>query len=379
MGCGNSKPDEVAKPAVSAAPTEAQKEAQRKFREAQAKLEAEKADRKRQSLAAAQSGEIVKQQEALRKADDAEKEADAQAAAAIANQIAADLAEKQIEESRRAEEARKAEEQKRIMESFKGMGAKLRFRTALENDLLDEARDAAACMLQGAWRAKCARRVAALKRAEKQRFLEHGMARKIQSLYRCRQARRRAAAKRAEKKRILEEEEVRRAAAAIELAEKEAAYREQAEIAAAAAAAAHETALAIDLAEKEAAKEAEAAALAVGVADVKLMIAPAMKTGLIKKEGSMVKSMKIRHFVLRSMSQQSSRLTYFEGPKDSEPFGTDEKGSLEVTKATKITNVTSNMLTLVFPGGKNLKLEFLKDSDKVAWKKALEEHIAYCK
>lgn len=44
------------------------------------------------------------------------------------------------------------------MEMFKGMGAKMRFRSAVANGNQEVADEAAAEMLQGAWRAKCARR-----------------------------------------------------------------------------------------------------------------------------------------------------------------------------------------------------------------------------
>ena len=54
------------------------------------------------------------------------------------------------------------------MESFKGMGAKMRFRAAMDKGIMREARIAAALMLQGAWRAKEARRKMVAKRAEKE-------------------------------------------------------------------------------------------------------------------------------------------------------------------------------------------------------------------
>lgn len=379
MGCTGSK--EEAPAVATGGPTEAQKEAQRKFKEAQKKLEAEKVERKRQSLLAAQAQEGVLQQEADTRADEAGKEANEQAAAAIANQMAAELAEKQIEEARLADEAAKEEEQKNVMESFKGMGAKMRFRTATEKGMTEEAKEAAACMLQGAWRAKCAKRAVAVKKAEKKRLMESAMARKIQSLYRCRQARRKAVAKREEKKKIIADEEERRAAAAIVLAEKEAEVVEAEKVAAEAAAAADKEAADKEAADKAVAeKEAAEKAAAVSVADVAVAVGPpAMKSGMIKKEGSKVKNWKTRHFVLRSMSARASRLTYFEGPKTTEPYGTDEKGSVEITKATKLANETATTMTIMHPDGKSLKLEFLKSTDKSAWKLAFEEHIAYCK
>lgn len=44
------------------------------------------------------------------------------------------------------------------MESFKSMGAKMRFRAAIAAGKDDVAEEAAATMLQGAWRSKVARR-----------------------------------------------------------------------------------------------------------------------------------------------------------------------------------------------------------------------------
>jgi hypothetical protein len=91
------------------------------------------------------------------------------------------------------------------MESFKGMGAKLRFRQASALGRVSEMEDAAACMLQGAWRSKCARRKMLIKKAEKQRLREEGCARKVQSLYRKRLARKRVVALRLEKARLQQE------------------------------------------------------------------------------------------------------------------------------------------------------------------------------
>jgi hypothetical protein len=91
------------------------------------------------------------------------------------------------------------------MESFKGMGAKMRFRAALANGKSDVAENAAAEMLQGAWRSKLAKRKVMQKRAEKQRLREEAYARKIQAKYRSRLARRRVEALRAEKQRLMEE------------------------------------------------------------------------------------------------------------------------------------------------------------------------------
>lgn len=328
MGCTNSTP--AAEPAAPPAPgpsSEEQKEAQRKFKERQAKMEQEKADKAKE--------------EALRKEADekvaaVDKEATEATAEAIANQMTADMAEKQIEEAQKADEAAQEEQSKNVMESFKGMGAKLRFREAMDKGMKDEAKDAAACMLQGAWRARVARKAVVAKRAEKKFLLQNGMARRIQSRIRCRQAWKKSAAKREEKKALVAAEAERRA------------------------------------------EVEKAAAAPVAVEQIKVAVGPpAMKMGMIKKEGSMVKNWKTRHFVLRNVSPTLARLTYFETAKTTEPFGNDEKGVVDITKASKITNVTQKTLTLVGADGKNLNLEFLLPTDISPWRQALEDHIKY--
>lgn len=80
------------------------------------------------------------------------------------------------------------------MELLKGMGAKARFFAALKAGQHDIAEAAAAVMLQGAWRAKCARRRMLLKKAEKERLREEGYAKKIQCRYRARLARKKVEA-----------------------------------------------------------------------------------------------------------------------------------------------------------------------------------------
>lgn len=91
------------------------------------------------------------------------------------------------------------------MNLLKGLGAKSRFRTAMQQNKISVARHAAAEMLQGAWRGKVAHRKIILKRAEKEKLLREGYARKIQSRYRCRLARRRVEAIKTEKLRIKRE------------------------------------------------------------------------------------------------------------------------------------------------------------------------------
>lgn len=91
------------------------------------------------------------------------------------------------------------------MNLLKGLGAKARFKTALQHKKMAVARDAAAQMLQGAWKSKIARRKVTAKRIEKEKLLCEGYARKIQSRYRCRLARRRVEKIKAEKLKIKRE------------------------------------------------------------------------------------------------------------------------------------------------------------------------------
>ena len=77
---------------------------------------------------------------------------------------------------------------------MKSMGAKARFFAALKSGQKDIAMDAAATMLQGAWRSKVARRKVAIQRAEKERLRQAGYAKKIQCRYRARLARKKVEA-----------------------------------------------------------------------------------------------------------------------------------------------------------------------------------------
>lgn len=79
------------------------------------------------------------------------------------------------------------------------MGAKARFFAALKQGNKKVAREAAAVMLQGAWRSKVARRRMVLKKQEKEQKLRSGYARKIQSRYRARLARKKVEAIKKEK------------------------------------------------------------------------------------------------------------------------------------------------------------------------------------
>lgn len=97
------------------------------------------------------------------------------------------------------------------MELLKGLGAKARFRAAIQHGKMDVAEDCAAIMLQGSWKSKVARRNAALQKAEKERLRAEAYARRIQTRYRARLARKRMETIKAEKLALRRERAVLRA------------------------------------------------------------------------------------------------------------------------------------------------------------------------
>jgi hypothetical protein len=272
------------------------------------------------------------QREAKAAADRAEKEANEAAALAIANQLAADLAEKKIEEARLAALAATEQQEHQIMESFKSMGAKLRFRAAVKEGKMDVAKDAAACMLQGTWRSKCARRKMVQKKAEARHLMEEGQARKLQSLYRCRLSRKKVAAKREEKRQVLAAEEAR-------LAERESKIEE----------------------------------ITVELVD----ISPDLMKGFIKKEGQFVRTTKNRFFVLRTTTSDESVLSYYVSEKAREPFGDDLKGSVSMKNA-KLSNPDLKLnMTLTGADGRELKMKFYSAVELDSWRTAMQAHLLY--
>ncbi|RYY89210.1 hypothetical protein EON63_01150 [archaeon] len=75
-------------------------------------------------------------------------------------------------------------QERQVMELFKSMGAKQRFYAARQQGKHHVAKEAAAVMVQGAWRAKMAYRRMVLKKAEKEAKRREGYAKKIQCRYR---------------------------------------------------------------------------------------------------------------------------------------------------------------------------------------------------
>ena len=266
-----------------------------------------------------------KQVNAVQMAQKAEKEANEAAALGIANKLSATLADNQIEKSKAAREEQKVEQGKSAVESFKGMGAKLRFREAMKAGRMWDALDPAALMVQAAWRAYCSRRRAATKKAEKIALLEDALARKVQILYRCRLARKRANEKREEKRKIVQDEAARRAAK---------------------------------------------------LEDVTVTLQPPeLMKGIIQKEGQLVKSVKPRYFVLR-VEGSDSKLAYYVKDSPNEPFGIDQKGFV-MLKGGILVDQPGVCCMITDAKGRDLKLTFISLLDKKKWMEALNSHLAY--
>lgn len=126
-------------------------------------------------------------------------------AEAAANIFAGNMAEVKAREAKQAQAAALQAQQEQVANMFRNMGAKMRFREALKVGNMAMAEDAAARMLENAWRAKKAQRRMQLMKQKKIAAMEESCARKLQSRFRLRLANRRVAALRAEKQRLREE------------------------------------------------------------------------------------------------------------------------------------------------------------------------------
>jgi hypothetical protein len=117
-----------------------------------------------------------------------EEERQQQVTAAAGKAMEEQLANKKLKEAKEAEEKQREEQERQIMNLLKGMGAKARFRSALQHGKMAVARDAAAMMVQAAYRAKLAHRRMTIKKAEKERLRMEAYAKRIQCRYRARLA-----------------------------------------------------------------------------------------------------------------------------------------------------------------------------------------------
>lgn len=169
--------------------------------EAQAKIEKTQEEFDQASTAAvaaifAENAEKARLEEEQRQL---EAERLKQATAAAAKVMEEELANKKLREAKELEKKQQEEQERQVMNLLKGMGAKSRFKAALKHGKMAIARDAAAVMVQGAYRAKIARRNMLKKKAEKDRLRREGYARKIQCRYRARLAKKKIEKIKAEK------------------------------------------------------------------------------------------------------------------------------------------------------------------------------------
>lgn len=141
----------------------------------------------------------------LEEAKEKEKEQHAANAGAIGHMFAGELANQQLAKAKQAQAAEQQATTESTAMLFAKGNVKKNFKEALARKDARAAQFYAATMLKNAWRAKKARERTRLMRAEKQRLLEDGMARKLQAKYRTRLAQRRVRKLREEQRRLKEE------------------------------------------------------------------------------------------------------------------------------------------------------------------------------
>jgi hypothetical protein len=108
----------------------------------------------------------------------------------------------------------------------------------------------------------------------------------------------------------------------------------------------------------------------------KTLAPPAMKVGMLKKDGSsMFGSARTRHFVLLSTTS-SSTLKYYVRPKSSPPFGDEEKGGLNLDGASVA--IAGEYVVIKENKGKELKIEIAEPEERNSWFEAIHAHIIYC-
>ncbi len=141
----------------------------------------------------------------MAEAKEKEKEQNMAQAEQIANMMGGGLSEKLKREADEAKLQATIQQTAEVGQMFGKMAAKKAFKAALAAGNIQEARNAAASMLQGAWKGKLAKRRVAELKAKKQRLMEESMARKLQSKYRSRLAAKKVQRLKAEKQRLREE------------------------------------------------------------------------------------------------------------------------------------------------------------------------------
>lgn len=141
----------------------------------------------------------------LEEAREKDKEQNQAQVGAVGHMFAGELAQQTLRKAQQAKAEEQVAQSENVALLFQGGSVKKNFREALARKDNRAARHYAATMLKNAWRSKLARRKALQHRAEKQRLLQEGMARKLQAKYRTRLARRKVERLRAEKQRLREE------------------------------------------------------------------------------------------------------------------------------------------------------------------------------
>lgn len=124
---------------------------------------------------------------------------------AVGHMFAGELANQMLTKSQKAKEQEQQASTESTAMLFAKGSVKKNFKEALARGDKNAARYFAATLLKNAWKGKKARERARLLRAEKERLLQEGMARKLQSRYRVRLARRRAQKLKEEKQKLREE------------------------------------------------------------------------------------------------------------------------------------------------------------------------------
>lgn len=103
---------------------------------------------------------------------------------------------------------------------------------------------------------------------------------------------------------------------------------------------------------------------------------PVKCVGWLKKEGHMFHTWKRRYFVLLD-----GELAYYEGPSDSPPFGTKNRGSITLRDVTiDCSNGKLGKRRIYIAGEvgtKDLLLEAESESERERWREALQAHASY--
>jgi hypothetical protein len=102
---------------------------------------------------------------------------------------------------------------------------------------------------------------------------------------------------------------------------------------------------------------------------------PALKKGMILKEGHVIRNWKNRFFVL-----EKGKLAYFENQKADYPYGVTQKGEVSLKGVSVSVNKNIVSLNTKNEQGKEvlaLNLDIKYPNEREEWVAAIQEHIAY--